>query len=256
MSKVELNEDDMKSIRAAGGSLDVGWLQKWLREKCGASLTVDGVGGSVTRAAFIAAFAYKYAEKIAESELKNCANMLGDTETARIKAIAEVESRGSGWLQSGLPVILWERHKFWGFTSLKNRVKSWFANPARGGYSTDENQNGINDSWEKLSYAACKDPLSALKSISIGKFQIMGFHYESLGFDHPIEMLFAASRSESAQYEMLVRFILDVAKCRPAFLKICEDADKCRDFAKAYNGAAYEDFSYHKKIAAAYRKFQ
>ena len=54
-----------------------------------------------------------------------------------------------------------------------------------------------------------------------------------------------------AQYELLVNYILNVAKILPAYNMLSTDAEKCRSFARAYNGAAYEKNRYHVKLAEA-----
>lgn len=229
---------------------DVAWVQRWLNERAGVNLVVDGVGGSLTRAAFITAFANRNAQAITQSELLQIAQSLGDVDTRRIVAVANVESAGGGWFNSGLPKILFERHKFWKHTTRPKQI-TWYSNPNAGGYTMDANGNGMNDSWEKLSYAVCKDPLAALKSISIGKFQVMGEYYRQCGYDHPIEMLWAARNSELAHYQMLRDYILNVADLKDEFLKLGRNADANRAFAKGYNGVKYEKFAYHKKLAEA-----
>ncbi|AUZ05227.1 hypothetical protein ADP71_17000 [Vitreoscilla sp. C1] len=236
--------------------LNVAWMQKWLNVH-GAypALAVDGDGGSLTRAAIIQVFTNKHAMPILEYQLQTIAEQLGDTNTQRIKAVATVESGTyGGWFASGLPVILYERHKFWEWVQDKSkRVLSWFSNPKAGDYTMDANNNGINDSWEKLSYAACKDPLAAFQAISIGKFQVLGRWYRECGYNHPIEMLWAARNSELAHYEMLRDYILKVANLKGAFLRISSHPEDCRAFAKGYNGPAYEKYAYHTKIAKEMR---
>lgn len=240
------NDDLLLKVR----NPDVAWVQMWLNLNAGANLEIDGVWGTVSRSAFITAFANRNAPAITEEELLKIALELGDVDTNRIKAVAVVESNGGGFFNSGLPKILWERHKYW--LHLKNvslRKISWFANPSYGDYTMDVNNNGINDSWEKLSLAIADDPLAAFKSISIGKFQVLGEWYRECGYAHPIEMLWAASRGEKAHYEMLRDYILKVGKLKQAFLKLNGNPDDCRDFAKGYNGSAYERYKYHIKLA-------
>lgn len=238
--------------RAMARDLDVAWIQAWLNVNCGTNLEVDGVWGTSSRAEFIAAMTCRNAKAITAEEMQSLVRRLGDVNDKRIKAVAKVESAGSGWFNSGLPKILYERHKFWKHVhNTVNRVKSWFANPLAGDYTMDANNNGINDSWEKLSLAIGKDPLAALMSVSIGKFQVMGEYYAQCGYNHPIEMLHACSRSELAQYELLVSYILNVAKILPAYDMLSTDPEKCRSFARAYNGAAYEKNRYHVKLAEA-----
>ena len=240
-----LSEEQKQSMR----NVDVAWLQAWLNENCGTDLEVDGVWGTVSRSQFIVAMACRNATAITNDELLQIAKDLGDNDTKRIKAVAAVESAGAGWFNSGLPKILWERHKYWSHS--KEKVLSWYSNPTAGDYTMDANNNGINDSWEKLSYAIGKEPLAALKSISIGKFQVMGEHYDKCGYAHPIEMLYACSRSELAQYELLRDYILKVANNKSAFLALSDNPETNRAFAKAYNGVNYAKYDYHTKLGKA-----
>ena len=242
-----LTKEQLSSVR----NPDVAWVQAWLNENCGTDLEIDGVWGTLSRSTFISAMACRTAPAITEQELQTIAEQLGDKDTKRIKAVALVESNGSGWFDSGLPKILWERHKFWEWTTNVNRVVSWFANPQYGGYTMDANKNGINDSWEKLSLAIGKDPLAALSAISIGKFQVLGRYYRKCGYNHPIEMLYAASRDEYAHYAMLRDYILNVAKLKEAFLALSTNPNDNRTFARGYNGKAYERYGYHIKLAKA-----
>lgn len=230
-------------------------LQQWLNDH-GATpkLTVDGLAGTLTRAALIQVFVNKDAKAITEAELKAISDTLGDTSGKRIKAVAKVEGGNSGWFTSGLPKILYERHYFYRFTKGLFKIDSWFNSPESGNYTEDINKNGINDSWEKLATAACKDPDSAFKSISIGKFQVMGKYYSQCGYKHPIDMLWAARNSELAHYQMLVNYILKVANLKEAFLRISTNPKDCIDFAKGYNGSGYKKYKYDSQIAAAMLK--
>lgn len=243
-----LSNEQLATVR----NIDVAWVQTWLNANAGTNLEVDGAWGTASRAAFINAFVCRNATAITEAELAAIASELGDSSVQRIKAVATVESAGSGWFNSGLPKILYERHKFWEWAkNVSSRVVSWFANPNAGDYTIDANNNGINDSWEKLSLAMGVEPLAALQAISMGKFQVLGRYYRECGYNHPIEMLYACSRSEYAQYCLLRDYILKVANCKAAFLALSSNADDCRAFAQAYNGSKYEKFAYHTKLAAA-----
>lgn len=231
---------------------EIAFIQQFLNDHAGTNLTVDGVFGTLSRASFIMAFVNKNAEGITGDQLMNIAKDLGDTSVRRIVAVSKVESGGSGFFDSGLVKILFERHLFHKATRGKWSVTP-YSNPEAGGYTLDADRNGINDSWEKLAMAIAKDPMSALTSISIGKFQILGKYYSECGYSHPIEMLWEATQSEYAHYKMLRDYILNVAKCKSAFLKLSTNPDDCRALAKAYNGPAYEKFDYHNKLARAMR---
>ena len=231
---------------------DIAFLQQWLNNHSNSNLAVDGIAGTLTRSAFILCFVNKNAKAVTEDELLQLARELGDTDTKRIKAVSKVESGGSGWFDSGLPKILYERHLFYRLTRGKYSVTG-YSNPVAGGYTLDANKDGVNDSWEKLALAVCKDQIAALSSISIGKFQVLGKYYKECGFSHPLDMLWSATHSEFNHYKMLRDYILNVANCRQAFLKLSTNPNDCRAFAKAYNGPAYEKFDYHNKLARAMR---
>lgn len=230
--------------------MDVKQLQQWLNAH-GASpkLVEDGQGGALTRAAFINVFVNKQATPITPAEVLAIAKRLGDTSDRRIRAVAAVEAKGSGWFTSGLPKILYERHYFYRLSRGKFGI-TWYSNPVAGDYTQDKNDNDVIDSWEKLAYAACKDPDAAFQSISIGKFQVMGSHYKRLGYDHPVDMLWAARNSELAHYEMLAGYIESFG-LKLAFLKLSSNSADCIPFASGYNGTKYAKYEYHIKLAMA-----
>ena len=230
-------------------------LQSWLNTH-GASpkLKEDGLGGTLTKAAFIQVFINKNVCAITQKELQEIAESLGDTNTKRIEVVGKVESNGSGWYDNGLPKILWERHYFYRLTKqiINNITFGLISLPTSGGYTTDINKNGINDSWEKLAAAVCVDPDKAIMSVSIGKFQVMGSYYSELGYNTPIDMLWAARNSEYDHYKMLAGYI-KMAKLIPAFLSISTIAHTNIPFVRGYNGPAWEKNDYASKLAIAMR---
>lgn len=248
--EVVLTEQERNNAK----NVNVAWLQKWLNNHTKANLVVDGIGGTQTRIAFMNAFINKKAPAITPAELKDIATSLGDTDTIRVEAFAHVEAAGAGWFVSGLPKILFERHRFWKYCPAPLRKITWYCNPKRGGYTMDENDNGLNDSWEKLAFAVCVDPYAAIRSVSIGKFQVMGEHYKLLGYNHPIEMLWDAAQGEYSHYKMMAGYILNVAKAKTKFLKMGATPASCAPMALAYNGAAYRENKYDEKLAAYIRK--
>lgn len=200
-------------------------------------------------------FKCKTAKAVTEESLLNFAKQLGDTNTKRIKAIAKVETNGSAWTSEGVSKILYERHYFYKFVNktvyLPGYSDHFLAAPKWGGYTNDFNKNDINDSWEKLAFAACINPIGAFSSVSISSFQVMGGYYKELGYSNPIDMLYEVTRDETVHYKLLVGFILNVAKIKSSFLKISTNPETNRAFCKAYNGSAYASNNYHVKIAKA-----
>jgi len=57
-------------------------------------------------------------------------------------------------------------------------------------------------------------------------------------------------QSEADHYELLARYI-EVFGLTGALRALSADPDDCRDFAKRYNGPAYEKNRYHVKLAEA-----
>ena len=240
--------------------MNVKELQQWINRKITENklniplLKEDGVGGVLTRSAFILLFVNKNARAIDETERLLIAKSLGDVNTKRIRAVAQVESAGSGWFDSGLPKILYERHYFHKFVKKNiNWLKGHFlANAKSGGYTVDIDGNGINDNWDKLAAAVCINPDAALQSVSIGSFQVMGKWYKDCGYQHPIDMLWDARNSEYAHYKMLAGFI-KANRLEKKFLAISTRAIDNVPFVEAYNGPAWHKNDYANKLAKAMR---
>ena len=239
--------------------MNVKELQQWINSKIKSEglaiphLVEDGKAGPLTRSTFILVFVNKKARAIDETERLMIAKSLGDTTTKRIAAVAKVESAGSGWFDSGLPKILYERHYFHKFVKKTIAwVTGFLSNPSSGGYTVDADKNGINDNWDKLAAAACIDPFGALQSVSIGSFQVMGRWYKECGYKHPLDMLWAARNSEYEHYKMLAGFI-KANNLQKAFLAVSTDPATNVAFVEAYNGPAWRKNDYANKLAKAMR---
>lgn len=214
-------------------------LQAWLVVHGQSNIVVDGAGGPATRAAIIAAFSNKQAPAVTEAEMSAIAARLGGT-VRQLKAVAAVESGGSGFDDAGRPKILFERHYFHRLTGGK-WSPAIFSDPNGGGYSSS--------SWEKLTLAACRDVDAAFASASWGKFQVMGAHWKALGYDSPLALAWSCVGSEAAHYELLARYI-EANHLKDDFQAISANPETCRNFAAGYNGPGYRKFNYHAKIAA------
>lgn len=223
-------------------------IQQFLNSH-GAALAEDGKGGPATRTAILEVFRNVRAPGMTWPELKAVAERLGGS-PAQVAAVARVESAGGGWDLAGRLKCLWERH--WMFRRVQFAVPL-LSSPKPGGYTVDADRNGINDSWEKLADAACRWGVVAFECASFGKFQIMGGHWQALGYSSPLDFVWRLSRDEAAHYDALARYI-EVNRLGPAFRQIDTNPDNCRAFAKGYNGAAYARLGYHTKIADAMRR--
>ena len=184
---------------------------------------------------------------ITEKAFNDSASLLG-VEPAVIKAVAEVESSGEGFLASGFPKILFEPHVFWKELIKRNiiPVLSDIAYPKWG--SKPYGRNSEQPARLERAIAINKD--AALSSASWGKFQIMGFNYELAGFATLDAFVAAMHIDEDQHLHAFVNFVKN---------KNLVDELQRKDwvgFALGYNGAGYKTNEYDKKLAAAYNKFK
>ena len=229
-------------------------LQTFLNSR-GAGLTVDGAVGPATRKAIWQVFAGA-ATPATPAEISSIAAQLG-ADSAQVRAVAAVESSGGGFLPSGHPKILFERH--WLFRrigrslSASSVIGAYLAAREPGGYTLDADRDGINDSWEKLMEACAVDPVAAFESCSWGKFQIMGGHWKALGYPDVFRFAFSMVGGEWGHYKALGAFI-QANRLAPALRRIGPDPAQNEAFARGYNGAGFRKHDYHVKLARAMRR--
>ncbi|MFO6447877.1 N-acetylmuramidase domain-containing protein [Erythrobacter sp. NE805] len=227
-------------------------LQRFLVSK-GAILTVDGVVGRHTQRAIWDLFANRAAPGVTPGEIGVIARELG-VAPEQVRAVAAVESSGGGFLPSGHPKILWERH--WLFRRLGRSLSAssvagaFLAAPQMGGYTLDADKDGLNDSWEKLVEACAVDPVAAFESCSWGKFQIMGGHWKALGYPDVFTFAWAMRESEMGHYRALAAFIR-ANRLEGAMSKLGTTPSQNVPFALGYNGKAFRRNGYDVKLAKA-----
>ena len=179
---------------------------------------------------------------ISEEDYIRASKML-DCDVAAIKAFAKVESRGSGFLSDGRPVILFERHIFNRLLKKKGMTcedKSICATKA-GGYL------GGSKEHDRLEKAVKIDRESALQSASWGMFQVVAFNWKLCGYESLQSFINAAYRSEADHLNMFVGFI----KANRTLLEAVRN--KNWDIAaRIYNGPGYKKNAYDVKLANAY----
>ncbi|WP_294203141.1 N-acetylmuramidase family protein [uncultured Chryseobacterium sp.] len=180
-----------------------------------------------------------------ESDYLQAAELLG-CEVAAIKAVAEVESTGSGFLDDGItPKILFERHYFHDLTGGKyDKSYPDISNEAAGGYGTSSRQHA------RLQVASGLDRDAAMQSASWGKFQIMGKNYALAGFKTLQAFINAMYDSEASHLKAFVNFIISTG-LKPALQK-----KDWTTFARKYNGKNYYKNKYDEKMASAYKKYK
>ena len=181
---------------------------------------------------------------LTESDYANAARQLGCSVPA-IKAVAEVESAGAGFLPTGEVKILFEAHIFDRLTGGKYRrehpnISSRTWNRALYG--------GTGKQHARLAEAVALDRDAALQSASYGRFQVMGFNWKVCGYPSLQAFINDVMGSESGQLRAFVGYV----KGRGLADEL-QRADWA-GFAYGYNGAAYAQNKYDTKMAAAYRR--
>lgn len=180
---------------------------------------------------------------LTEQDYINAAKELG-CEVAAIKAVDDVESRGSGFLPSGEPKILFERHRFYKYTNGGYAVSHPdLCNKTPGGYGKESEQHS------KLQRAALLNREAALMSCSWGKFQVMGDNWQKLGYNTLQQFVNKMYESEAGQLDAFVRYIK--AFGLQNYLK----NKNWTAFAKGYNGPGYKANNYDVKMQAAYNNY-
>ncbi len=192
-----------------------------------------------------------------ESDITALAKELG-LEPAIIKAVNAVESSGRGFTLDGNPKILFEGHVFW--SELQKRG----IDPKK---YVKGNENILYQKWttkfyqygkaeyQRLSKAIALIPNNndvveaAYASASWGTFQIMGYHYKSLGYKEIIEFVGANQLNEGEHLRMFGKFLVV-----NGLVKYLKNKD-WKNFAYRYNGAGYAKNKYDIKLQTAYEKY-
>jgi hypothetical protein len=172
---------------------------------------------------------------------------LGVEEQA-LRAVGQVESSGNAFATVNgqrRPVIRLEAHWFGKLTGYRYNdshphisCRAWTPSLAA------RNQA---EAWQQFTEAADLDESAAIQATSWGAFQLMGFHWQRLGYASPQEMR-ADMESEQGQLDAFVRFIRSDAALLDALRRL-----DWHQFAGTYNGPGQVDV-YAGRMAAAYAR--
>lgn len=270
----------MTTLRYGDRSQAVRELQRKLNDS-GAKLTADGAYGDTTEAA-VRAYQVKVGlvsdgiagpktlaslqgldtgKLLKHSDLVRTAQRLG-VPVAAVYALNEVESRGRGFLNNGKPVILYERHVMYARLQLVRspvddqeqlhqraeqlaKQAPSLINPKAGGYI------GGTAEHQRLAQARQFDEQAALESCSWGGFQVMGYHWQRLGYASIQDFVGAMNRSEADHLEAFVRYIEADTTLHKALKAL-----KWATVAKLYNGPDYQRNLYDVKLERAFERHQ
>ena len=183
-------------------------------------------------------------ETLTEQDFVNVAHFL-NVEPEAIKTVFTVESKGSGYLASNRPKILFEAHHFSKYTNhiydqtypnISSRV--WNRSLYKGGEAE----------YNRLSQAIALSQAAALKSASWGLFQILGSNYQACGFGCVEDFVKAHVESHFNQLQAFASFL------KSTKLDNYLRSKDWTSFAKYYNGPGYAANQYDKKLKQAYEK--
>lgn len=188
---------------------------------------------------------------ISEQQYKTSALTLC-VDVPAIKAVAEVESGGSGFLSDGKPVILFEPHVFW----KQLRAQGIDPNTVQKGNEDilypiwgSKPYGGSSKQHERLDRATKINRTAALQSASWGKFQIMGYHWKTCGCSSLQDFINKMYQSEDMHLHLFTNYI------KNSFLDDELRVHDWKGFARSYNGALYWKNNYDSKLKAAYQKY-
>lgn len=204
---------------------------------------------------------------LSADDFTRAASRLGCT-VAQIRAVDEVES-GGGWFTDvradildadgpggfidgpHLPKILFEAHVFDRETGGRFRAAHPNLSSARWNRALYVGGQG---EWARLHRAMLLDCQAALRSASVGRYQIMGFNHKLAGFATVEAYWEAMKASERQHLEAFVSFVLG-SSLGDELRAVSNVHADCVPFAKGYNGTGYAANSYHVKIAKAHKKW-
>lgn len=171
---------------------------------------------------------------------------------ATIRAVAEIESAGAGFLADGRPSILYEAHIFGRLTQHRHnnaRDTRGVALSARSWNRTLYGRAGVHQHDVRLSGAAALDWEAAHQACSWGLFQILGTNHRIVGHPRIRDFVQAMNQGARPHLDAFVQFIR---------ANKLDGALRRRDwagFARGYNGPAFAQNSYDRKLAAAYTRW-
>jgi hypothetical protein len=190
--------------------------------------------------------------KLVDADYESAAKLL-KCDVAAIKAVAEVESSGDGFLSDGRVKILFEGHQFYKYAKGAYAdahpticYKKWTTKFYAKGPNADVRGAG---ELARLDEAIALNRNAALLSASYGKFQIMGFNFAVAGFA-TVDDFYNSMQVSEAEHLM--------AFCN--YIKGNAIDDELRShnwagFAMRYNGAEYKKNQYDTKLAKAHKKY-
>jgi N-acetylmuramidase len=173
-----------------------------------------------------------------------------NVEVAAIKAVAEVEAAGKGFLADGRPSVLYEAHVFHRQTKGKHANALDRRNVKLSSPKWDRSLYGAAGAHQhnRIEDAAKLDWDAAHKAASWGMFQVLGENFKIAGHETIKSFVDAMHSGAGAHLDAFVGFI------KANKLDGALRAKNWTAFARGYNGPGFEQNAYDKKMAAAYKR--
>ena len=184
------------------------------------------------------------------AEIEKAAKEFG-LEPAALLAIAEIESAGQVFAKvdgRNEPLIRFEGHYFDRRLTGDQQERARAAGLASPNAGDIANPRGQAARWQLLGQAAAIDHRAAYESTSWGLGQVMGAHWQWLGFAD-VDALVTEARSGAAGQARLMARYLDKAGLTDPL-----NGHDWEAVGHGYNGPGFRKNNYHVKLAEAYRR--
>jgi len=189
-----------------------------------------------------------------------------EVDPAAAVAVLCVESSGRGFGDDGRMIIRFENHVFWNKWGTNhaddfnahfryNASKKWlghqFCETAGGAWSDCHKSQA--DEWRVFGFARTLDEASAIRSISMGGPQIMGFNHHLVGYESPRGMFDRFQGDLRWQVVGLFDFVKGSGTTSPMLQAL--QRRRFDDFATHYNGPG-QAAAYGGRIQKFYEAFE
>lgn len=112
---------------------------------------------------------------------------------------------------------------------------------------------GGQGEYIRLAKAMALNEVAALESASVGLFQVMGYHWQALGYASVHDYWARMQASEANQLDAFVRFVIH-NKLAGKLAKGGPTPESWVPFVEAYNGSGFRANSYHIRAANEFSK--
>jgi hypothetical protein len=184
-------------------------------------------------------------QKLSGDDFARAAKVIG-CEEAAIRAVTQVEARGSGFDVKNRPIILFEPHVFYRNLAGAERQRAVDAGLAYAKWQPGHYPATQDGRYDQIARASAINEASALMAASWGIGQVLGENYKICGYRSPQDLVSRCVVSEGGQLDVMVAFI--VGRGLGKYLATKNWAG----FADGYNGSGYAENRYDVKLGRAY----